>query len=85
VFVPVSSTNTSRSVFVTAGLYDSQVGYHEPAKWVARLRASKTDNSELLFITDMEAGHAGKAGRFGSDVENARIMAWMINTALAPK
>jgi oligopeptidase B len=66
------------AMFVTAALHDSQVGYHEPAKWVAKLRAAKTDDHELLFVTDMETGHAGTAGRFGSTRERARIMAWII-------
>ena len=42
------------------GLWDSQVQYFEPAKWVARLRARKTDSNPLLFRTTMEAGHGGK-------------------------
>jgi oligopeptidase B len=66
------------AMFVTAALHDSQVKYHEPAKWIAKFRAVKTDHHELLFITDMEAGHTGTAGRFGSTDERARIMAWLI-------
>jgi oligopeptidase B len=66
------------AMFVTAGLYDSQVSYAEPAKWVARLRASKTDTHELLFKTDMTAGHEGHSGRLGSIEESAEIMAWLI-------
>ena len=65
-------------MLVTAALNDSQVGFHEPAKWVARLRATKTDNNELLFVTSMHSGHSGKPGRFGPDEQNARIMAWLI-------
>ena len=52
------------AMFVTTGLWDSQVQYFEPAKWVARLRARKTDANPLLFRTQMEAGHGGKSGRF---------------------
>jgi oligopeptidase B len=66
------------AVFVTAGLYDSQVSYAEPAKWVARLRANKTDTHELLFKTDMTAGHDGHSGRLGSIEESAEIMGWLI-------
>ena len=66
------------AMFVTAGFYDSQVSYAEPAKWVALLRASKTDNHDLLFKTDMDAGHGGRSGRFGSIGESAEIMAWLI-------
>jgi oligopeptidase B len=60
--------NVSRQVYpamlVTTSLWDSQVQYYEPAKWVARLRARKTDHNALLFKTTMEAGHGGKSGRF---------------------
>jgi oligopeptidase B len=66
------------AMFVTAAMHDSQVGYHEPTKWVARLRATKTDANELLLVTDMAAGHTGTAGRFGSTSENAQMMAWLI-------
>ncbi len=51
-------------LLVTTGLHDSQVQYWEPAKWVARLRASKTNDNLLLLCTDMDAGHGGKSGRF---------------------
>ena len=51
-------------MLVTTGLYDSQVQYFEPAKWVAKLRATKTGTSPLLLKTNMEAGHGGKSGRF---------------------
>jgi oligopeptidase B len=65
-------------MFVTAGFYDSQVSYAEPAKWIARLRASKTDTHELVFKTDMTAGHDGRSGRLGSIEESAEIMGWLI-------
>ena len=52
------------AMLVTTGLHDSQVQYWEPAKWVARLRARKTDSNPLLYRTTMEAGHGGKSGRF---------------------
>ena len=50
-------------LLVTSGLYDSQVQYWEPAKWVAKLRALKQGNSMLLLSTDMTAGHGGKSGQ----------------------
>lgn len=71
------------AMFVTAGFYDSQVSYAEPAKWVARLRASKTDTHELLFKTDMTAGHDGRSGRLGSIEESTEIMGWLIAHARA--
>jgi oligopeptidase B len=52
------------AMLVTTGLHDSQVQYWEPAKWVAKLRAMKTDNHLLLLKTDMESGHSGTTGRF---------------------
>lgn len=52
------------NILVTTGLHDSQVQYFEPAKWVARLRATKTDKNLLFLHTNMEFGHGGASGRF---------------------
>ena len=52
------------AMMVSTGLWDSQVQYYEPTKWVAKLRARKTDSNPLLFHVNMEAGHGGKSGRF---------------------
>jgi oligopeptidase B len=52
------------SILVTAGLNDPRVGYWEPAKWVAKLRATKTDGNTLLLKTNMGAGHGGSSGRY---------------------
>jgi len=52
------------NMLVTTGLHDSQVQYFEPAKWVAKLRATKTGTNILLFKTDMDFGHGGASGRF---------------------
>lgn len=52
------------NMLVTTGLHDSQVQYFEPAKWVAKLRAEKTDSNVLLLKTDMDFGHGGASGRF---------------------
>jgi oligopeptidase B len=54
------------ALLVTAGLHDSQVQYWEPAKWVAKLRATKTDENLLLLRTDMSAGHGGTSGRLAA-------------------
>jgi oligopeptidase B len=51
-------------MFVTTGLHDSQVQYWEPAKWVAKLRALKTDDHLLVLKTNMDAGHGGASGRY---------------------
>jgi oligopeptidase B len=52
------------NMLVTSGLFDSQVQYWEPAKWVAKLRDMKTDDNRLLLDMDMESGHGGASGRF---------------------
>ena len=52
------------SLLVLAGFHDSQVQYWEPAKWVAKLRALKTDTRPLLLKTNMDAGHGGVSGRY---------------------
>ena len=51
-------------LLVTAGYWDSQVQYWEPAKWVAKLRDMKTDKNRLVMDVNMEAGHGGASGRF---------------------
>jgi oligopeptidase B len=67
------------NMLITTGLHDSQVQYFEPAKWVAKLRALKTNNNLLLFHCDMEAGHGGASGRFKRFHEVAREYAFMLN------
>ncbi len=52
------------NMLVTTGLFDSQVQYWEPAKWVAKLRDKKTDDNILILDTEMETGHGGASGRF---------------------
>ncbi len=65
-------------LLVTAGLNDPRVTYWEPAKWVARLRELKTDQNELLFKTNMGAGHGGKSGRFEGLKETAEEFAFIL-------
>jgi oligopeptidase B len=65
-------------LLVTAGLNDPRVTYWEPAKWVARLRATKTDDNVLLLKTNMGAGHGGKSGRFESLRETAEEFAFIL-------
>ena len=67
------------ALFVGTGLWDSQVQYYEPAKWVARLRTAKTDRNPLLFRTNMEAGHGGKSGRFRRYRSIAEYYAFMLS------
>ncbi len=66
-------------LLVTTGLHDSQVQYWEPAKWVAKLRAHKTDKNLLLLKTNMEAGHGGASGRFESLKEEALMYAFVFD------
>ena len=70
---------TYPSLFVGTGLWDSQVQYYEPAKWVAKLRAHKTDTNPLVFRVQMEAGHGGKSGRFERYKATAEFYAFMLN------
>ncbi|MBX3238609.1 MAG: prolyl oligopeptidase family serine peptidase [Chitinophagaceae bacterium] len=64
---------------MTTGLHDSQVQYFEPAKWVARLRATKTGNNVLLLKTNMDYGHGGASGRFDYLKEIALEYAFLLN------
>ena len=69
------------AMLVTAGFNDSQVGYFEPAKWVAKMRRLKTDQHPLIFRTNMTAGHSGDSGRFGEVEESALIDAFLLDQA----
>ncbi len=67
------------AMLVTTGYHDSQVQYFEPAKWVAKLRAMKTDDNPLIFHINMEAGHGGVSGRFRQYRETALVYAFMLD------
>lgn len=69
------------AMLVTTGLHDSQVQYWEPAKWVARLRAKKTDKNPLLLYTNMDTGHGGASGRFERYKEVAMEYAFLLDLA----
>jgi oligopeptidase B len=69
------------AMLVVTGLWDSQVQYYEPAKWVARLRARKTDANVLLFHINMEAGHGGKSGRYQQFHDRAMEYAFLLTQA----
>ena len=60
------------NLLVTAGFHDSQVQYWEPAKWVAKLRTLKKDDTVLFLDTNMDAGHSGASGRFNALKEVAK-------------
>lgn len=70
---------TYPAMLVTTGLNDSQVMYWEPAKYVAKMRASKSDNNPLLLKTNMDAGHGGASGRYDAIKEGAFNTAWMLS------
>ncbi|HXP65463.1 MAG TPA: S9 family peptidase [Steroidobacteraceae bacterium] len=67
------------AMLVTTGLWDSQVQYFEPAKWVAKLRALKADENRLLLHVEMEAGHGGKSGRYQRYREIAMEYAFILD------
>jgi oligopeptidase B len=67
------------NLLVMTGLHDSQVQYWEPAKWVAKLRALKTDSNRLLLKTEMEAGHGGASGRYKPYKEYAFMSAYVLD------
>ena len=66
------------AMLVTTGLWDSQVQYFEPAKWVAKLRALRTNDAPILLHVNMEAGHGGKSGRYEHLHEVAREYAFVL-------
>jgi oligopeptidase B len=79
-YAPYDNVREQRypTMLVTAGLWDSQVQYYEPAKWVAKLRALKTDDNLLLLHVEMDAGHGGKSGRFERYRETAMEYAFIL-------
>jgi oligopeptidase B len=72
---------TYPAMLVTTGLWDSQVQYYEPAKWIAKLRAVNTCSNVLLLHVDMQAGHGGKSGRFQRYREIAMEYAFLLDEA----
>lgn len=69
------------NLLVTSGLFDSQVQYWEPTKWVAKLRALKSGNKKLLLDTDMDSGHGGASGRFKRYERTALEYAFLLDLA----
>ena len=67
------------ATFVGTGLWDSQVQYYEPAKYVARLRDVNTSELPVLFRTNMDAGHGGKSGRFRRYRELSEMYAFLLD------
>jgi oligopeptidase B len=67
------------NLLVTAGLNDPRVHYWEPAKWTAKLRASKTDSNRILLKTEMGSGHGGPSGRYDALKETAFEYAFILD------
>jgi oligopeptidase B len=78
-------TKAYPAMFVYTGLWDSQVQYWEPSKYVARLRDRKTDGNLLLFRVQMEAGHGGQSGRFQRHHDTAEQYAFLLNQLSVPE
>ena len=67
------------AMLVTAGINDPRVQYWEPAKWVARLRATKTDDHLLVLRTEMDSGHSGPSGRYDAWRDEAFVLAFVLD------
>ena len=67
-------------LLVTGSVHDARVMVHEPAKWVARLRATASEPAELLFRAELgEGAHTGPAGRYARAGYEAEIYAWVLD------
>ncbi|HEX2563874.1 MAG TPA: prolyl oligopeptidase family serine peptidase, partial [Acidimicrobiales bacterium] len=67
------------AILATAGLNDPRVSYHEPAKWVARLRAASSGEAPVLLKTEMGAGHSGPSGRYDAWRDEALVLAFVLD------
>jgi oligopeptidase B len=72
------------AIFALTSLNDTRVSYHEPAKWMARLRAT-AGGGPFLLKTEMVAGHGGRSGRYDAWEEEALVLAWIVETAGGPR
>ena len=77
----VAAGGSYPALYVTAGLNDPRVMYHEPAKWVAKLRATATTRGPLLLRTELGAGHAGPSGRYEIWRDEARMLTFLLVTS----
>jgi len=82
-YCPYDNVRAQRypAMLVTSGLWDSQVQYWEPTKWVATLRGHQQGQAPILLHTEMEAGHGGRSGRFQQLHELARDYAFLLDQA----
>jgi len=67
------------AMLVTGGLHDPRVQYWEPAKWVARLRATKTDDQLIVLKTEMDSGHSGPSGRYDAWRDEAFVLSFVLD------
>jgi len=75
------TADTFPALYVTAGLNDPRVSYHEPAKWVAKLRAAGAGRQRpLVMRIEMGAGHAGPSGRYEAWRDEARVLTFLLST-----
>ena len=72
------------AIYITAGLNDPRVSYHEPAKWIAQLRHVRTNDAPLLMRCEMGAGHGGPSGRYESWRDEARVLTFLVDV-LSPQ
>lgn len=68
------------SILATAGLNDPRVGFWEPAKWIIALREQSTSDNPILLQTDLGAGHGGPSGRYDGWRDEAKVLAFLIDT-----
>ena len=66
------------NILITSGLYDSQVQYWEPTKWIAKIREYNTGDNKFFLKTNMQAGHSGSSGRFNSIKEVAEVYVFLL-------
>ena len=67
------------NILITGGINDSQVLFHEPAKYTAKLREMKTDNNIVLLHMNMDSGHGGATGRYDGIKDTAFEFAFILN------
>jgi oligopeptidase B len=67
-------------ILAQTSLNDTRVLFVEPAKWIAKLRATVVDSSRMLLMTEMDAGHGGRSGRYDAWRESAFRFAWALDT-----
>jgi oligopeptidase B len=72
------AATTYPTMYVSGGLNDPRVGFWEPAKWVAKLRATRTTETTLVLKTEMDAGHGGPSGRYEAWKDEAHVQAFIL-------